>query len=216
MIADLSRTLRALLTAPSVPRELAAVDIAFDHPNESFTPTRTTLNLFLYDIREDLELRNSEPTLLRQPPGALLLPPPLRVVCSYLLTAWPVGGEEPALQEHSLLGHALALLRCHPTLPDALLQGSLKSSPVAPAMSVAQAPPGNDPRDFWTAIGNRLRPSITVRVALAIALAEPAPQTAALVQLHALRLGERNAANPAQAIKPAPRSRRTAAPRTEN
>lgn len=202
MIADLSLTLRALFARQDAAAELARLDVSFDPPNESFAPSRSTLNLFLYDIREDLELRRADATLVRQPEGVLLRPPPLRVACTYVLTAWPVGGEEPALQEHRLLGQALALLRRFPALPPELLQGELAQQELPLPMTVAQAPAGDDRSEFWTAVGNRLRPSITLRVALALTIAEPAPQTAPVVKVHELRLGERSAP-PTKALKTA-------------
>ena len=219
MIRDLSLTLRALFARPDVPDELSRVDVSFDHPNETFTPSRSTLNLFLYDIREDTELRRSDPTLVRQDPSALLRPPPLRVVCAYVLTAWPVGGEEPALQEHRLLSQAIALLRRFPVLPPEALQGELATQDLPLPMTVAQAPPGDDRSEFWTAVGNRLRPSITLRVTIALPLAEPAPLIAPLVKVHELRVGERSAP-PEKTLKTAapgaPPARRTgeAEPRT--
>ncbi len=204
MIRDLSLTLRALFARNDVPGELSRVDISFDHPNDSFAPSRSTLNLFLYDIREDLELRRSDPTLVRRDDSALLLPPPLRVVCAYVLTAWPVGGEEPALQEHRLLGQALALLRRFPVLPPELLQGELAREQDLPlGLTVAQAPSGDDRSEFWTAVGNRLRPSITLRITLALPIAEPEPLTAPLVKVHELLVGERSAP-PLQTLKPTP------------
>ncbi len=214
MIRDLSLTLRALFARADVPDGLAGVDCSFDHPTESFTPSRTTLNLFLYDVREDLELRRSDLTIVRVPQGnpsrqadtALLRPPPLRVVCSYVLTVWPVGGEEPALQEHRLLGQALALLRRFPILPPDVLQGELMQQDLTLPVTVAQAPPGDDRGEFWTAVGNRLRPSITLRVTLAIPIAEPAPLAAPLVKVHELRVGERTAP-PAKTLKAAPGTR---------
>ena len=59
-IDDLSRTLRAILTQKGLPTELGSAQIVFDRPSETFNPQQTTVDLFLYDIREDSELRSNE------------------------------------------------------------------------------------------------------------------------------------------------------------
>lgn len=205
MIRDLSLTLRSLLDDPalaSVFPELAAAQIVFDRPAEPFSPAQTTVNLFLYDIRENLELRNSEPLLERRNGEAIIHPPPLRVACAYLITAWPVGGTELPLQEHRLLSQTLQVLFRYPTIPAAFLQGSLAGQQPPLPMLTAQADGLKDPADFWAAIGNKLRPSITVTATLA--MERFAAITAPLVITEQVVLGERKAATEKD-LKPATR-----------
>jgi hypothetical protein len=92
MIRDLSETLKGILQDPSVPPELAAADILFDRPSDPFTLTKTTMDLFLYDVRENTELRSNEHVVERRNNQSIIHPAPLRLNCSYLVTAWPVGG----------------------------------------------------------------------------------------------------------------------------
>lgn len=191
MIGDLSLSLRAMLAQTDAPPELANAHIVFDHPTESFAPSQTTVNLFLYDIREDMELRTSEPTVDPAKTGATIRPPALRIACSYLVTAWPVGGEELALQEHRLLSQALAVLRRYPTIPETFLQGALRGQQPPLPLIAAQGDAIKDPNDFWTAIGNKLRPSITVKVTVPLLVSEPAVQEVGIVQLHDVRIARR-------------------------
>lgn len=170
MIRDLSATLDALLTQPGLPPELAAAQIIFDRPTEPFTPPQTTVDLFLYDIRENVELRSNEP-LYRRPFNQQFLqvePPPMRVACSYLVTAWPVGGADLALQEHRLLSQVLRLLSHFPTIPPQFLQGSLFGQEPPLPMITAQTDAVKNPAEFWTAIGNRLRASLNVTVTISV------------------------------------------------
>ncbi|BAY26510.1 hypothetical protein NIES2100_63260 [Calothrix sp. NIES-2100] len=125
MIDDLSKTLKAILTQPGLPAELANVMIMFDRPVENFNPQQTAINLFLYDIRENLELRSNEPSIERNNGQAVIIRPPLRMDCTYLITAWPFGGTELALQEHRLLSQVLQVLSRYHTIPKQFLQGSL-------------------------------------------------------------------------------------------
>jgi Pvc16 N-terminal domain/Carboxypeptidase regulatory-like domain len=170
MIRDLSATLDALLTQPGLPLELAAAQIIFDRPTEPFNPPQTTVDLFLYDIRENVELRSNEP-LYRRPLNQQFLdvePPPMRIACSYLVTAWPVGGADLALQEHRLLSQVLQMLSHFPTIPPQFLQGSLVGQEPPLPMMTAQTDAVKNPAEFWTAIGNRLRASLNVTVTISV------------------------------------------------
>jgi hypothetical protein len=176
VIQDLSNTLKAILTQPGLPADLAAAAIVFDRPADAFAPTQTTVDLFLYDIRENLELRNYQSTVAVSDGVAKFTPPPLRVACSYLVTAWPVGGTNVALQEQQLLAEVLQLLAGIPVIPANFLQGSLVGQ--QPALPVVTLHPEalRSLSEFWTALGAKLRPSLTVTVTIAMnVLPVPAP-----------------------------------------
>ena len=83
MIRDLSETMQALLTQPGLPPELAAATVSFDRPTDPFTPTQTTIDVFLFDIRERVDLRFTEYEVRKTNQQATLSRPPLRVACSY-------------------------------------------------------------------------------------------------------------------------------------
>ena len=92
-IDDLSETLKAVLQDPSFAGmfpELAAADIIFDRPIDTLAPAKTTIDLFLYDLRENLDLRLNEVTTTRVGNQVITHPAALRLACSYLATAWPV------------------------------------------------------------------------------------------------------------------------------
>jgi Pvc16 N-terminal domain/Carboxypeptidase regulatory-like domain len=201
MIDLLSQTLSELLKPA-----LDQTPILFDQPSETFKPERTSLNLFLYDIRENLELRSNEPRIEPRAAGKVAIQrPPFRIACSYLITAWAVDGPEPPLQEQRLLAQVLAVLLRYPTIPAALLRGGLKGQEPPLPLLVAQADGLKAPHEFWTAIGNKLRPSITATVTIGMEVAEPKPEEATLVHLHDIVLGERT--SPAERrLKPAARS----------
>jgi hypothetical protein len=192
MIRDLSETLRALLDdsalAASFP-ELAAAQILFERPSDQFNPSQTTIDLFLYDVRENMELRSNEPVIVRNNGQATISRPPMRVSCSYLVTAWPVGGGELALQEHRLLSQTLQVFSMHPTLTAKYLRGRLAGQEPPLPLMTAQAEGLKNPAEFWTAIGNKMRPSLNVTVTISMELF--APVAAHLVTSSEIRLGER-------------------------
>jgi hypothetical protein len=168
MIRDLSLTLQAMLTQRGLPAELAAARIAFDRPGENFRPGQTMIDLFLYDIRENLELRNPEPVLERLNGHAVRHRPPLRVDCTYLVTAWPVGGEDIALQEHHLLAQVLQVFACHRTIPARFLQGDLRDQQPPLPLFTSRSDGLKEPAQFWSAIGGRLRPSLSVTATIGL------------------------------------------------
>jgi hypothetical protein len=196
MIRDLSETLQAILDDPGLEKsfpELAAAHVAFERPSEQFAPSQATVNLYLFDLRENIELRAREPVVERRNGRALIERPPMRVDCSYLVTAWAAGGAgpKPVLEEHELLGQAMQVFARHATVPEKFLQGSLKGQghPLPLAVGGANGGEMKNPADFWTALGNKLRPSLVVTVTLELRTAEP--QTAPLVSKRRLRVGLR-------------------------
>src|SRR5690606_29327792 len=99
-------------------QELAAAYKNFSQDNVSFvTPdaefrnqggTSVSLNLFLYDVRENWELRSNEVQIAQQNGTFTGQRPPARVDCSYLITAWsPEKGPSGIAAEHRLLGQVM-------------------------------------------------------------------------------------------------------------
>jgi hypothetical protein len=171
MIDDLSLTLKAVLKDPTFATafpELTAADVVFDRPVEPFTPSRTTIDLFLYDLRENLELRSNEYTVDIVGNQTLTHPAALRLACSYLVTAWPVGGAELALQEHRLLTQVLRVLSRYPMIPASFLKGSLVSQD-PPLPMVALHPDAlKNLAEFWSSLGSKIKASLTVTVTISV------------------------------------------------
>lgn len=171
MIRDLSETLKAVLKDPTfktVFPELAAADIVFDRPVEPFTTQHDTIDLFLYDVRENLELRSNEYTVDLVNNQAITHPAPLRLACSYLVTAWPNGGLELALQEHRLLTQALRVLSRYPMIPANFLKGQLVGQD-PPLPMVALHPDAlKNLAEFWSSLGSKIKASLTVTVTISV------------------------------------------------
>ncbi len=173
MIHDLDRTLRALLKR-ELPRALAQqVAISFDPPDDQFPPPAVRLpaiNLFLYDVRESQDLRSKERSTSREASDAAQRwTPPVRIDCSYLITAWP-GESAPnrAEDEHRLLGEVMIALLRYPTLPLEVLQGSLDVRDLPLPTAVLQ--PGHLPSlgEFWQALGGKPKAALHYTVTIAV------------------------------------------------
>jgi len=171
MIDDLSLTLKAVLQDPSLATqfpELAAADIVFDRPQDPFTPPKPTIDLFLYDLRENLELRSNEQEVDIVGSQAITHPAPLRLNCSYLVTTWAVQGVELPLQEQRLLAQVLQVLSRYPTIPDQFLQGAMIGQDPPLPMVTLHPDALKNLAEFWSSLGSKLRASLTVTVTISV------------------------------------------------
>jgi hypothetical protein len=173
MIHELDRTLRELLKR-ELPRDLAQqVAISFDPPDDQFPPQWVTLpaiDLFLYDVRENHDLRSNEWSVRREPSGtAQRSMPPVRIDCSYLITAWPSKGTlTPAEDEHRLLGEVMIALLRYPTLPQDILQGSFSSQELPLPTAVLQPGQLQSLGEFWQALGGKPKAALNYAVTIAV------------------------------------------------
>ncbi|MEN8261367.1 MAG: DUF4255 domain-containing protein, partial [Pseudomonadota bacterium] len=130
MINALDETLAALLRR-DLPSALSEqVQISFATPDDEFPPQSVTLpaiDLFLYDVRENTDLRSNEVYFERHSDGtAIKTQAPVRVDFSYLITAWPSQSvPDPSEDEHRLLGEVMIILLRYRTIPDEVLQDDL-------------------------------------------------------------------------------------------
>jgi hypothetical protein len=174
MFDDLDATLTQLLNDAPVAElpQLHNADIAFVTPDKAFAPTQPTVSLFLYEVRENRELRDPRPLVERNGDRFTRRMPPLRADCSYIVTTWGTGqpGAARIAAEHKLLGQALTWLSRFPTIPDHYLQGLLGSADriYPPPAMAAQLDPNQHAGDFWVAMGIAPRPAfyLTVTVEL--------------------------------------------------
>jgi len=175
MIRDLSETLRKVLKDPVFKTQfpqLQNADIVFDRPLDPFNPQNPTIDLFLYDVRENLDLRSNEYTTEIIDGQVITHPAALRLACSYLVTAWPVGGLDLALQEHRLLTQVLRVLSRYPTIPSRFLQGSLIGQD-PPLPMVALHPDAlKNLAEFWSSLGSKMKASLTITVTISVPVFE--------------------------------------------
>jgi len=183
MIRDLDLSLKALLSGKAVGgEELDLAEISFSVPDEEWRSTGTGLhlNVYLYDIRENRNLRSNERQRIHHANGAVThRKSPPRIDCNYIITAWnketaspnpdsDSDKEDKELQEHRLLSQVLGvLLRC-PLIPPKYLHGSLVNQEPDLPMVTAQKDGLTDPVEFWSALGAPLKPSINCVVTLAM------------------------------------------------
>jgi hypothetical protein len=177
MISDLDTTLSNLLTQ-NLPRELARqVAISFEPPDNQFPPNAVTLpaiDLFLYDVRENHDLRSNEWPVTRDSKGVAYQSLPLvRVDCSYLITAWPSTGQpRPAQDEHRLLGEVVRVLLRFSSLPPEILAGELSDQALPLPTAVLQPGQLQSLGEFWQALGGKPKAALNYTVTIAVQPAE--------------------------------------------
>jgi Pvc16 N-terminal domain len=163
VIHEVDDALRGLLRAEAL--RGTEVEIALDAPTRDWAARRNapTVNLYLYDIREDLRRRSRGLLNEYDASGKVASRhlPPRYVKMSYLLTAWTQRPED----EHRLLSSLLVTLLGYDALPPGTLSGSLAAVGLPVPMTVALPPPEDRAfADVWTALGGELKPSLDVVV----------------------------------------------------
>jgi len=163
MIQDVDESLRALVKRDALNGSKA--DVAFDAPNKDWSSRRNTptVDLYLYDIREDVEQREVMWEDIRGQDGMIVerRPPPRRFKLSYLVTAWTQRPED----EHRLLSGLLSCFLRNQTMPADVLSGSLLDTRGKITLSIALPPPQDRSiSDVWSALGGELKPSLDLVV----------------------------------------------------
>lgn len=176
MFHNLDTTLEKILNDAAAPMQLRNAGVSFETPDKNYKPSTpdTAVNLFLYEVKENRELR--DPVPITENVGNIYVQrrPPVRVDCSYLVTAWTDGvtGAIKIRLEHQLLSQAFLWLSRFPIIPANYWQGSLSNppQPFPPPTMVAQWDGGKNKGEFWTALGIPPRPYFNLIVTIAMDL----------------------------------------------
>jgi hypothetical protein len=175
MIQDVDETIRNLLLKRGKIDD-SAVDISFDQPTGEWAGslTRPTINCYLYDIRENVELRSRDFKIERDINNGMTrrVFDPLRVDLSYIITSWTRNIRD----EHALLSRVLttcAAVRAIRPSDAEIVEEALRNQPLD--MPVKVALPSEAIRnlpDLWGVMENQLRPAINFVITIAVDLNE--------------------------------------------
>lgn len=155
VFSDVGKTLVDLLRAGAVPEPVAkAEQIGVCSPQDR---GGFVVGLHLYDVREDPGARRTEPILL---PDGSLQNPPGAFTLSYLASvASKAEAATRALDEQSILGRVIQLLRDNARLPEAYMPPRLRAA--GEPVSVEIAPMElEDKVKVWTMFGEPCRPCV--------------------------------------------------------
>lgn len=174
MLQDLDSTLKALLNRELATELVQQIDFSFDTPSqESIGNKKTVINLFLYDVRENVDLRNGVRAWDQRSEGkAKKMHAPVRVDCSYLITVWTTQAqgerESATYQEHRLLGQIMQVLLRYPKLPLEILQGSLSGQILSLPTTSLRSSQLQNLGEFWQAMGGKPKAALNCTVTIAV------------------------------------------------
>ena len=163
MIHDVDESLRELLRRDVM--NGAGLEISFEIPSGEWAARRSApaLNLYLYDIHEDLKQREIQYQEVRNDEGFVVarVMPPRRYKLSYLVTAWTQRPED----EHRLLSAVLSCFIRSDAVPPDVLQGGLAGLDEPVRCTIAlPPPPERSISDVWSTLGGGLKPSLDLVV----------------------------------------------------
>jgi Pvc16 N-terminal domain len=169
VIESLDDALEQLLVEHLPPPITKATQISFEPPDASFPPSAVVLpaiDLFLYDVRQNYDRRANDWVYERPAEGDIVkVPPPLRVDCSYLITAWGSNSSSSRMRdEHRLLGEVLKVIVAFPTMPEALMPDQAFPPPVL-ALGPGRL---SSVSDFWHALGGKPKAALELTVTIAV------------------------------------------------
>jgi hypothetical protein len=167
VIHEVDSALRALVQRDAVGTK--DVEVVLDAPTKDWATRRNapTVDVYLYDIREDLR-RRQRGLLNEYAPDRTVVArhlPPRHFKLSYLMTAWTQRPED----EHRLLDALLQCFLAHDSIPRELLTGSLSELELPIPVTIALPPPEDRSfADVWSALGGELKPSLDIVVSVPV------------------------------------------------
>lgn len=171
MISDLDKVIRKVLVE-ELEIKNGEITISFDQPKREWSARLggATVNFFLYDIRENLHLRQHpwemEPYSSNgNRSKAVKKRPPLRYDCFYMMTAWVPNFPE---DEHKLLSDCMRALCRHPVLPKKFYDETDLLDEYNIRTRLANHDVLTNPAEVWGALDNEMRPCISYVLTMAL------------------------------------------------
>lgn len=143
----------------------SGIEVVFDTPTKDWAARRNspTIDVFLYDIREDVRRRERGAVSVKDDRGVVLKrrQPPRWFRLSYLITAWTRQPQD----EHRLLSAVLATLLPTEMLTPEELTGPLAELGLTVPITVAGLhTEARSLAEIWNALGGELKPSLDLVV----------------------------------------------------
>jgi hypothetical protein len=169
MIHDLDRTIEDLLVQ-KVPIDTELVPITFEMPTKEWAAavSKPTVNICLYDLRENNELRSNERYLSRDGAAGSETRDPVRIDLTYFMSVWTPVASPQVEDEHTLLGTILPVLLKYPVLPAEVLYGAMAAQLYPLRAWIAKPDRTPNAWDFWGGFDGRMKAGISYVVTVAL------------------------------------------------
>jgi hypothetical protein len=210
VIHDVDESLRRFVRRDALPG--TDVEVVFEAPTKDWASRRSgpAVDLYLYDIREDLRRRHHGEVVRKADDGTVQARdlPPRWFKLSYLVTAWTQRPED----EHRLLSVLLGCFLRRDAVPPDLLAGGLEGLR-APVPYTCALPPPEDRAlsDVWSALGGELKPSLDLVVVAPFDLRREVPVGPPVLETLGVDLTDRTRAGAGAEARDVRRARRRAA-----
>lgn len=144
------------------------VDVRFDPPRREWVTslTRPTLSFFLFDVRENTELRQANLEASRGNGHTTYRVPPRRFDLRYMVSALTTVIED----EHLLLWRALVTLLRYPTFPDEVLSAELRALDAPLSAQIDKPEEEGTLLDVWSGLDTPPRPALLYTVTAPVEL----------------------------------------------
>ncbi len=201
MIHDVDQLLERLIRRDAL--NGSAVELLFDAPTKDWVARRNgpCVDLYLYDIREDVARRVPTWEDVRGPDGQVSgrMQPHRRFRLSYLVTAWTQRPED----EHRLLSSLLLFFLRSAMLKPGDLGGGLDEADLPLYIDVGQPQPEERSiADVWTALGGELKPSLDVVVTAPVVVGRSTPIGATILETPTIMVARPDARDGSVAVTP--------------
>lgn len=173
-IIEVNKALQVVLNKYLNPDSSGSIDIRFDLPDVNAKSSTPTVSVFLYDVHEDLQLRQSEMPRLNVS-NSTLRAGWVNLSCNYLITYWETdegSGTDPGSKPDNQAAQIMTF-----TLQALLNNRELEGIAGAYTRIIPPQENLNSLGNFWQALGNRPRLSLMYTVTVPILLDNSVPQT---------------------------------------
>lgn len=159
---NLNQSLKKLIEYHFNKSSVANIKISFAAPDDNFHPDGASVNVFLYDIRENLDLRHGKSPYVKKYSGESYVrvqDSPTHVNFSYIITAW--GGDNNGYDTtESMISILLQILLLYSCIPKEFLAGGLEDILPLPKLQVLHPTYLQGIGEFWSALKGKPKPII--------------------------------------------------------
>ena len=154
-------------------------ELSFNPPNKEWVSRlsgdKPVVNIYLYDIRENTQLRSNQWEVYKKEDGSYTKEPPLiRLNLYYLITVWSPDTSDGVIEEHYVMGLIFSNLFRYSKIPPEFFQGEIRRIKPQPEIPISAASEDAFKEQgigqFWSTMELSWKPALYLTVTAPIAL----------------------------------------------
>ncbi len=176
MISHIDETIENILREELPETEY---EINFDIPNKEWlnkiSGTKPIINVYLYDVHENLQLKSNEWEIKKSADGTYKkIPPDVRLDLYYVITVWSPATTEAVLEEHHIMSIIYAKLFEFTKIPRKYFPSELKRISPTPEIPISVASKDSFKEQgigqFWSTLEQPWKPAVYLTVTAPISI----------------------------------------------